>query len=116
MNRTVRAGERSGTVAAVASKSMAHRLLIATAFGKQKTVLFCRDLSKDILATVDCLRALGAEIKMEDGAIAVDPIVQRKKELCKLPCGESGSTLRFLLPLVGALGVTAVFDACRAKI
>ena len=110
MNRTVRAGERSGTVAAVASKSMAHRLLIATAFGKQKTVLFCRDLSKDILATVDCLRALGAEIKMEDGAIAVDPIVQRKKELCKLPCGESGSTLRFLLPLVGALGVTAVFE------
>lgn len=111
MNRTVTAGERYGTVRAVASKSMAHRLLIGAALSSGETQILCEGFSKDILATANCLNALGAQISfLKEGKIAVRPIKNKPEGLCRLPCGESGSTIRFLLPVVGALGVEAVFE------
>lgn len=93
-----------GTVAAIPSKSQAHRLLICAAFADRETRLYCPDTNRDIEATADCLRALGAEITRDEGGYTVLP-VQSRPATAVLPCHDSGSTLRFLLPVVGALGV-----------
>lgn len=111
MNRTVTVGPRGGTVRAVASKSMAHRLLIGAALSSGETQILCEGFSKDIIATANCLNAMGAQISfLQEGRILVHPIEKKVEGLCRLPCGESGSTLRFLLPIVGALGLEAVFE------
>ena len=109
MIRELTPGPRCGCVKIPASKSQAHRLLIVAALGEGETRLVCDGISKDIAATIACLRALGAEIREEDGALRVRPIRAIPAGECRLPCGESGSTLRFLLPVVGALGARAVF-------
>ncbi len=109
MTATILPGERSGGVTAPASKSQAHRLLICAALGENPVTLRCDGVSRDIAATAACLNALGAEIAAENGVIRVTPIREVPKGLCRLPCGESGSTLRFLLPVAGALGAEAVF-------
>lgn len=110
MNTTVRCGARTGRVHIPASKSQAHRLLICAALGEGECTLRCEGASNDITATVRCLNALGADIRIKGEEITVRPIERAKEGTCILPCGESGSTLRFLLPLVGALGADAVFE------
>lgn len=109
MNFVISPGTRTGAVCIPASKSQAHRLLICAVLGKNPVTVCCDGLNADILATIACLRALGAEITEEDGALRVEPIRETPDGLCCLPCGESGSTLRFLLPVAGALGADAVF-------
>ena len=97
-----------GTLQAIPSKSQAHRLLICAAFADGVTHLYCPATNRDIEATAACLRALGAGIARTDDGYAVTPISALPAK-ADLYCGESGSTLRFLLPIVGALGVDAVF-------
>lgn len=110
MNMIIKPGPRSGRVKIPASKSQAHRLLICAALGEGETLIQCDGLSADISATVTCLKALGADIRRtEDGRLRVRPVEKVPAGLCRLRCGESGSTLRFLLPVCGALGVEAVF-------
>ena len=109
MNFVISPGARTGAVRIPASKSQAHRLLLCAALGKAPVTVRCDGLNADILATAACLRALGAKITEEDGALRVEPVKTVPDGLCVLPCGESGSTLRFLLPVVGALGADAVF-------
>ena len=109
MNKRLSPGERWGCVRIPASKSQAHRLLILAALGRDETRIVCDGISKDIAATIACLNALGAQIREEADCLLVQPIRQIPAGECLLPCGESGSTLRFLLPVVGALGASAVF-------
>lgn len=92
-----------GEIRAIPSKSQAHRLLICAALADSPTRIACRSLSADIEATASCLEALGAKIEYADGAFSVQPISEAV-EMAELDCGESGSTLRFLLPVVCALG------------
>ena len=87
-------GERSGVTAAPASKSHAHRLLICAALGNGSISIDRDDISNDIAATQQCLDALRSETS--------------DKKI--LHCGESGSTLRFLIPICGALGESVEFD------
>lgn len=108
MKRDIAPGARSGRVKIPSSKSQAHRLLICAALGKSETRISCDGISQDIAATIACLEAMGAAIESRDGALFVKPIDLLPQE-CHLHCGESGSTLRFLLPIVGALGLNAVF-------
>jgi 3-phosphoshikimate 1-carboxyvinyltransferase len=104
-------GAVSGTVQAIPSKSVAHRLLICAALADKPTHVFCENESQDIAATVRCLQSLGASIWHEGGAYRVVPIHrERIPQPCTLDCGESGSTLRFMVPVVCALGVTATFQ------
>lgn len=110
MNKTILPGARTGEVHIPASKSQAHRMLLCAAMGEKEITLRCRGLSKDILATVACLKALGASVDAEGEVLHLRPVSAPPPGLCPLPCGESGSTLRFLLPLVGALGASAVFE------
>ena len=94
-------------VQAVSSKSDVHRLLICAALADVQTVLFCPDRNADILATARVLTALGARLSYENGAYTVDPIQIPPRHEVVLDCGESGSTLRFILPVAAALGVSA---------
>ncbi len=97
-----------GQVAAIPSKSETHRLLICAALADRETVVPLASSSRDVEATIGCLRALGAEIGRGDGAVVVRP-VGRPADAPVLACGESGSTLRFLLPVAAALGAEARF-------
>ena len=88
-----------GTVTAPPSKSMAHRMLICAALAEGESVVRPIELSEDILATSDGLRALGAGIRAEGDALAVTGCRPAEAGDAVIPCRESGSTLRFLLPL-----------------
>ncbi len=103
MDLTISPAPLCGSIQAIPSKSAAHRLLICAALADRETEICCPVLSKDISATADCLRAMGADISYEGGNFFVKPIVE-PAENPLLDCGESGSTLRFLLPVVCALG------------
>lgn len=102
-------GKLQGNIAIIPSKSQAHRLLICSAFADKETVLLCPETSRDIEATADCLRSLGAGIQRTAQGYRVTPI-DRFPTFATLNCEESGSTLRFLLPIVGALGVDTTFQ------
>ena len=95
-----------GEIRAIPSKSQAHRLLICAAFADGVTTLNCPQTNEDIEATARCLNALGANIERTADGYRITPIVCVKSAPI-LDCGESGSTLRFLLPVVCALGVNA---------
>lgn len=101
-------GKLKGKITVIPSKSQAHRLLICAAFADKTTELICPQTNQDIDATADCLRALGANIIHTDTGYSINPIIHIPKS-ARLNCRESGSTLRFLLPIVGALGVDTVF-------
>ncbi len=116
-----------GTVAAPPSKTAAHRLLIAAALGHEPVTVGPLSLSEDIRATIDCVRALGASVT-SDGQNAV--IAPDGEASDVFPCRESGSTLRFFLPLALLRGTETRFtgsprlmerplgvyeDLCRAQ-
>lgn len=108
MNVTIYPGKLRGTLEINPSKSQAHRLMILAAFGDKPTRLLCGQSNRDMDATADCLRALGAGIERGAGYFLVTPVVQIPGE-ATLCCRDSGSTLRFLLPVAAALGVDARF-------
>lgn len=111
MNRVLSPGPRTGCVTVPGSKSRAHRLFLAAALGRTPVQLICRGLSGDLLATLSCLEALGAQVECVKGdCFTLIPLSAPTTGEILLPCGESGTTLRFLLPLVGALGAEAVFQ------
>lgn len=108
MDITISPRRLRGDLTVIPSKSQAHRLLICAAFSDKPTLLQCAETNWDIEATADCLTALGAKILRTDSGYTVFP-VKAVPEQAELHCRESGSTLRFLLPVAGALGVDALF-------
>ncbi|MBR3996290.1 MAG: 3-phosphoshikimate 1-carboxyvinyltransferase [Clostridia bacterium] len=94
----------SGEISAPPSKSMAHRYLIGAALSKQICTLSGVDYSEDILASIDCLKALGAEISIDADKVSVNPENFMNAENPVLECRESGSTLRFFIPLALCMG------------
>lgn len=104
----------SGTVAAPPSKSYAHRELILAAFSEKESFIRINTVSNDIEATVRCLNALGASITRENEVFRIVPVADAPSEAV-LDCGESGSTLRFMMPICAALGVSTKF-ICHARL
>ncbi len=108
MNKQLLSPHLSGTVRAPSSKSEAHRHLIVAALAHlygasaEPRRVLCTDLNQDIEATVGCLSALGAGVERMGDYFVVTPIKTIPRRAV-LDCGESGSTLRFLLPVVCAL-------------
>lgn len=100
MRITVFPSPLTGTLPAISSKSDVHRLLICAALADAPTEISLRGISEDIQATISCLTALGAKIHSEPERICVTPLVSVPTVVPTLFCGESGSTLRFLLPLL----------------
>lgn len=108
MDITIQPGLLSGRIRIIPSKSQAHRLLICAAFADSPTHIICPETNRDIEATAGCLRALGADIQHTEKGYDVTP-VRKVPDSADLYCHDSGSTLRFLLPLAGALGTKATF-------
>ena len=94
-----------GKTEAPPSKSMAHRYLIGAALSGNKCRLLGVDYSEDILASIDCLRALGAEITTNNATVDINPSGFMTAKNPVLLARESGSTLRFLIPLALTLGI-----------
>lgn len=99
MNVIIQPGTARGMVAAPPSKSMAHRLLICAALSEGESTVYGVDRSEDILATSDCLSALGASLSWEGTTVHIKGCDPRRSGPAVLNCRESGSTLRFMIPL-----------------
>lgn len=108
MNVTLSLHGMRGEIDAIASKSDAHRLLIAAALSDAPCRLLLNSTSNDIEATVACLGKAGAVITREGMNLLVSPIRDIPKSAV-FDCGESGSTIRFLMPVAAALGISSVF-------
>ena len=109
MNIVIEPSPLKGEITAIPSKSVAHRMLICAALADGPTTLRIPKTSDDIDATADCLRALGAAITVNNEDYIVEPIAQIEN-IPLLDCGESGSTLRFLLPVAAAAADRCRFD------
>lgn len=108
MDRSVNGSALGGAVRAIPSKSQAHRMLICSALAEGASEIYCPAINEDIEATAACLNALGAKLSRAEGAYSVLP-VGNGEGAAELDCGESGSTLRFLLPVACALGKKVTF-------
>ncbi len=106
MKLEIKAGAAKGAVQAPPSKSMAHRYLIAAALAEGQSIIRGVDLSNDIQATLDCLRALGVDLYVSGNIVTIWGGAEWMP-IQPLNCGESGSTLRFMIPLC----LTADHDA-----
>ena len=98
-----------GEVTVPASKSDCHRAIICAALSGGKCTLSPVTMSKDIEATIGCVRALGVAVTLDGDTLTVDGTHLMTEGSAVLDCGESGSTLRFMIPVVSSLNVSAVF-------
>ena len=104
MNRKVYPEGGVGEVFIPSSKSDVHRILIAAALSQEATEVEIHGLSDDIEATMECLRRMGSKIyQLESELWKVEPVCRGKSVDQILDCKESGSTLRFILPVAAAL-------------
>lgn len=108
MQVEIKPGIARGRVTAPPSKSMAHRYLIAAALTKGTSTVRGVEFSQDVLATLDCLDALGVRVEKGEDQILVHGGISAPKT--PLQCRESGSTLRFFLPLCLLFGTPAVLQ------
>lgn len=98
-----------GEVIVPPSKSDVHRAALCAALAPGISRIEPVALSKDIKATIECVNAMGAKASFEGGALIVDGREMFSKKECRLHCCESGSTLRFVIPIAAAGGLSAVF-------
>lgn len=98
-----------GVIQGVASKSYAHRALFIASLADGPSEITCREISSDIEATINVLRAIGSDIIVQNEKIIIQPKPPTKK-CVHLDVRDSGSTFRFLLPRLGVEGVEAVID------
>lgn len=109
---TITPSRAGGILQAPPSKSMAHRLILCAGLSQGISTVRNLDLSEDVLATIDCLKALGADIRYENRTAVIRGIDPRRavtaqdqtvpggsKEPPLLSCRECGSTLRFMIPV-----------------
>ncbi len=88
-----------GTITLPPSKSLAHRAIIAASLARGRSVIKNIEYSKDIKATIQAMKALGTMIFEYDDYLEIDGTTTFMKSNCEINCYESGSTLRFLIPL-----------------
>ncbi len=114
MKVTIAPSRADGCVLAPPSKSMAHRMLMGAGLAEGISVVDNIDLSEDVKATLGILKALGAQYKIEDHKAIVQGIGSRNLQtMHALNCNESGSTLRFFIPLLLSGGERAEFTGAK---
>lgn len=107
MNVTIQPRKLRGRLKAIASKSDAHRKLICAALCESTVTVHIDEISQDIAATIDCIKALGCTVTQTGGNFTVEH--SRYLDGATLNCGESGSTLRFMLPVATAVADDTTF-------
>lgn len=100
--------ELKGKVVIPPSKSLAHRALVLASLAKHEVVVKNISYSNDILATISCLEGLGATIIKQEDSVIVRP--SQVKKVHDINCGESGTTLRFMIPYALLQGETIAID------
>ena len=100
-------GPLGGRVASIASKSQLQRLLLCAALADRETVVHGASDAADVQAMCRCLWALGARVTADGKTLRVQPVTEQAHGAAD--CGESGATLRFLLPVAAALGRETTF-------
>lgn len=109
MTVTIYPGRAAGTAAAPPSKSCAHRMLLCGALAEGESVIEGIAPSQDMLATVDCIRAMGGACRLEGDTAYITGTGGHIRPGGTYPCRESGSTLRFCIPPALLSGGSAVF-------
>lgn len=109
MIATIQPSTLSGDYFAPPSKSDSHRALICAALANGFSFISPLAPSEDILATISALNALDANIQLQEEKVIVSGILDKPTDHIRIFCNESGSTLRFLIPIVAAYGIEAVF-------
>ena len=109
MDMTFFSAPLMGTIAAPASKSEAHRRMICAGLTKGATTLTGFMDSDDMAATGRCLKALGAQVEQGEDTLTITGQAKKIAKLPVLDCGESGSTLRFFVPIALAMTKGGVF-------
>ncbi|MBE6536460.1 MAG: 3-phosphoshikimate 1-carboxyvinyltransferase [Ruminococcaceae bacterium] len=111
MRAVIKPSVAKGKINAPTSKSIAHRLLLAASLSEEKSVISGITRSEDVLATIDCIRTLGAIVSENGNTYTV--IGKDMREAAPsglLYCRESGSTLRFIIPIAALSGAKALFS------
>ncbi len=107
MDAVITPSHTGGTVSVPSSKSVSHRALICAALSENESVIHGITQSDDVCATMGALSALGAGFDVHNGTIRVTPIDRSKVNAnTVIDCRESGSTLRFMLPIIASLGAS----------
>ncbi len=109
MQVVVSPSKLAGTVSVPASKTYAHRMLIAASLADEPTLITGEISGKDTTATIEALQQIGAKITKTASGLIVEPIKNITEKHITIDANESGSTLRFMLPVVASLGITATF-------
>ncbi len=112
MNVYIEKSRPYGQIYAPPSKSMAHRNLICAALAEGKSTISNIDFSDDILATLDCIKAIGARYEIKENSVIVDGTPKISSDIT-LFCRECGSTIRFFIPICASGGGSFTF--CGSK-
>ena len=117
MDRRIKPSKLSGELTIPPSKSFAHRALICAALSEGKSIINNIELSDDIKATLDAVKSFGAVSKVGDMSIEIEGIrknageeIETDNDLHVINCNESGSTLRFMIPIAAVLGYKCRFE------
>lgn len=111
----IRPGTVQGNIVASPSKSVAHRLLICSGLAKGKSTIHGISTSEDMQATLDCLTAIGAVCERKGTTVTVTGAdLFHLPKGAVLPCRESGSTLRFFIPLCLLDGAEVTFTGSES--
>ncbi len=111
-NITVKPSIVKGEVSAPSSKSFAHRILISAYLSGEEITVCNVGKSVDATVTLNALKTLGANVKLVGESVVIKRGELPKRKVI-IDCNESGSSLRFLLPVVSALGVNAEFTGAK---
>lgn len=98
-----------GEITLPPSKSAAHRAIICAALCKGKSTIKPVSMSKDMLATIGAVREMGAQVDIDGDTLIIDGTNIFSKKTCRVNCIESGSTLRFIIPICAVGGVETTF-------
>ncbi|MBR6513240.1 MAG: 3-phosphoshikimate 1-carboxyvinyltransferase [Clostridia bacterium] len=102
MIATITPAELRGSIEAIASKSYAHRIIIAAALSDKPTEIYINGISNDVIDTVNAVNCLGAKAEIKGNIISVEPVKKISGEV-NIEISESGTTARLILPIACAL-------------
>lgn len=109
-NVVIKPSRLCGTVRIPPSKSDVHRAIICAALAKGVSTVSPVAFSEDISATIDCIKALGAEVSVDGDKVTINSAKIFENKTAELQCRESGSTVRFFIPVAAAGGVNGTFN------
>ena len=105
-----------GIINAQPSKSYSHRLLIAAALSNEECVVDNIVLSNDIITTINCLKTLKKEIIINNSTVTIKTLNESLEDELIFDCYESGSTLRFMIPIAALTGKRLIFKGTKKLI